>query len=449
MIYSELAYLFNPLLINAASYQLTSLLTHTTFPLLPSVAIRTEHPHVSRNIQALVARRGRGFIRSTHRSITHPVIPPYDHSQCRCGLLFGDEHTLRFILLPTLLPTLSFHPMTTHHVDVDLFKGDEHTLRFILLPTLLPTLSFHPIATHNFDLDLLNGQLTWDELSQYVFSHQYTHINPPYYSLYQSTTLSTPYILISSGQLTWDELSQYVFSRDDEELNSNIANLWRVRNQLAQVLVDSGTPFDEWRKYLDTLCRHFAKVHQKSKAGESPLLDINGFFHFLLYLKVPVTSIEWRIDRLIDWLIDWMINWLIEWLIEWLTDWFIDWLIDWLIEKGLKMLSPPPQQFSLLHDMSYYLPSNLSTYQVPVTEKGLQKLFKSSPPPHLSLITCVTLSIRCQWLRRVCRSCSSRSACWTAPKTSQGRTSGGWVSACVSDWWWPNPRNTPYQYTLS
>ena len=258
MIYSELAYLFNPLLINAASYQLTSLLTHTTFPLLPSVAIRTEHPHVSRNIQALVARRGRGFIRSTHRSITHPVIPPYDHSQCRCGLLFGDEHTLRFILLPTLLPTLSFHP----------------------------------IATHNFDLDLLNGQLTWDELSQYVFSHQYTHINPPYYSLYQSTTLSTPYILISSGQLTWDELSQYVFSRDDEELNSNIANLWRVRNQLAQVLVDSGTPFDEWRKYLDTLCRHFAKVHQKSKAGESPLLDINGFFHFLLYLKVPVTSIE-------------------------------------------------------------------------------------------------------------------------------------------------------------
>ena len=27
--------------------------------------------------------------------------------------------------------------------------------------------------------------------------------------------------------------------------------------------------------------------------------------------------------------------------------------------------------------MSYYLPSNLSTYQVPVTEKGLQKLFKS------------------------------------------------------------------------
>ena len=314
VIYSELAYLFNPLLINAASYQLTSLLTHTTFPLLPSVAIRTEHPHVSRNIQALVARRGRGFIRSTHRSITHPVIPPYDHSQCRCGLLFGDEHTLRFILLPTLLPTLSFHPMTTHHVDVDLFKGDEHTLRFILLPTLLPTLSFHPIATHNFDLDLLNGQLTWDELSQYVFSHQYTHINPPYYSLYQSTTLSTPYILISSGQLTWDELSQYVFSRDDEELNSNIANLWRVRNQLAQVLVDSGTPFDEWRKYLDTLCRHFAKVHQKSKAGESPLLDINGFFHFLLYLKVPVTSIEWRIDRLIDWLIEWLTDWLNDWL---------------------------------------------------------------------------------------------------------------------------------------
>ena len=64
-----------------------------------------------------------------------------------------------------------------------------------------------------------------------------------------------------SGELTWDELSQHVFSRDDEELNSNIVNLWRVRNQLAQVLVDSGTHFCEWRKYLDTLCRHMAKVN--------------------------------------------------------------------------------------------------------------------------------------------------------------------------------------------
>ncbi len=94
------------------------------------------------------------------------------------------------------------------------------------------------------------------------------------------------------GECTWEEIVLFIFPQDNHRLNQNLTNVALLRNKLGRLLTDTHLPFDQWKLYLAALCTHFARKHQPARIGD--MLDINGFYHLLCYLKIPVTGTHAR-----------------------------------------------------------------------------------------------------------------------------------------------------------